>query len=44
LRFGTDGLPDRALAVLELQTFGGHVVDAAPAVDGKVTAVGAQQQ
>jgi ABC-type branched-subunit amino acid transport system substrate-binding protein len=44
LRFGTDGLPDRALAVLELQTFGGNVVDAAPAVDGKVTTVGAQQQ
>lgn len=41
LRFRPDGLPDRALAVLELQTFGGNVIDPAQAIaapDGRVTA------
>lgn len=45
LRFRADGLPERALAVLELQTFGGNVLDPAQATapgDGRVTAVGAQ--
>jgi ABC-type branched-subunit amino acid transport system substrate-binding protein len=45
IRFGTDGLPERALAVLELQTFGGNVLDPAMPVaasDGRVTAGGAQ--
>lgn len=32
LRFRPDGLSERAIAVLELQTFGGHVLDAAQAV------------
>ena len=39
LRFRTDGLSERALAVLELQTFGGNVLDPAQAVappDGRV--------
>jgi len=30
LRFGADGLPDRALAVLALESFGGHVIAPAP--------------
>lgn len=41
LRFRPDGLSDRALAVLELQTFGGNVIDAAQAgtaADGRVSA------
>ncbi len=40
LRFLPDGLSDRALAVLELQTFGGNVIDAAQAAtaDGRVSA------
>lgn len=41
LRFRPDGLPDRALAVLELQTFGGNVIDPAQATagpDGRVSA------
>jgi ABC-type branched-subunit amino acid transport system substrate-binding protein len=45
LRFRSDGLSERALAVLELQTFGGNVLDPPQAVqppDGRVTAVGAQ--
>jgi branched-chain amino acid transport system substrate-binding protein len=40
IRFGTDGLPVRALAVLELQTFGGNVLDPATPVaapDGRVS-------
>lgn len=40
LRFGADGLPVRALAVLELQTFGGNVLDPAmpaAAPDGRVS-------
>lgn len=43
LRFRADGLSERALAVLELQTFGGHVLDPAqpvPPPDGRVGAVG----
>jgi branched-chain amino acid transport system substrate-binding protein len=41
LRFRPDGLPERGLAVLELQTFGGNVIDPAPALggdDGRVSA------
>lgn len=44
LRFRADGLSERALAVLELQTFGGNVLDPAQAVappDGRVSAGGA---
>lgn len=45
LRFRSDGLSERALAVLELQTFGGNVLDppqTVPPPDGRVTAVGAR--
>jgi len=41
LRFMPDGLPERSLAVLELQTFGGNVLDPAAPVapsDGRVSA------
>ncbi len=41
LRFRAGGLPERSLAVLELQTFGGHVLDPAQPVappDGRVSA------
>lgn len=44
LRFAPSGLPERALAVLELQTFGGNVLDPAQPVappDGRVSAAGA---
>lgn len=43
VRFQSNGLPERALAVLELQTFGGNVIDPAQPVtaDGRVSAVGA---
>jgi ABC-type branched-subunit amino acid transport system substrate-binding protein len=46
IRFGPDGLPERSLAVLELQTFGGNVLDPATPVapsDGRMTSVGARQ-
>lgn len=33
LRFGADGLPNRALAVLELKTFGSSVIEQAPGGD-----------
>jgi ABC-type branched-subunit amino acid transport system substrate-binding protein len=44
LRFGADGLPVRGLAVLELQTCGGNVIDPAQSVTGSpaVTASGAR--
>jgi ABC-type branched-subunit amino acid transport system substrate-binding protein len=44
VRFQANGLPERALAVLELQTFGGNVIDPAQPVsaDGRVSAAGAQ--
>jgi branched-chain amino acid transport system substrate-binding protein len=45
VRFQANGLPERALAVLELQTFGGNVIDPAQpvgAADGRVSAAGAQ--
>ncbi|WP_329646456.1 penicillin-binding protein activator [Hyphomicrobium sp.] len=45
LRFRADGLSERGLAVLELQTFGGNVLDPPQAVqppDGRVSAAGAQ--
>lgn len=45
LRFRPDGLSERALAVLELQTFGGNVLDAAQPTatpDGRVSAGGVQ--
>jgi branched-chain amino acid transport system substrate-binding protein len=43
LRFRADGVSERALAVLELQTFGGNVIDAGqvPAPDGRFSARGA---
>lgn len=43
VRFRPDGLSERTLAVLELQTFGGHVLDPAapvPPPDGQVGAAG----
>lgn len=44
LRFRPDGLSERALAVLELQTFGGHVLDPAqptpPPPDARLGALG----
>lgn len=43
--FQANGLPERALAVLELQAFGGHVIDPAQPVaapDGRMRAVGAR--
>lgn len=45
VRFATNGLPERSLAVLELQTFGGNVLDPAMPVapsDARMTAVGAR--
>lgn len=45
VRFQADGLPERALAVLELQTFGGNVIDPVQPVGapgGQMSAVGAQ--
>lgn len=48
LKFRTNGLPERSLAVLELQTFGGNVIDQAqgapmPGPDAAVSAAGAAQ-
>lgn len=44
LKFRADGLSERSLAVLELQTFGGHVLDPAqpvsPSPDSRLGAVG----
>jgi branched-chain amino acid transport system substrate-binding protein len=45
VRFQANGLPERALAVLELQAFGGNVIDPAQPVaasDGRISAAGAQ--